>query len=129
MSIQDQPTQVAKKPINLKSVASVVPSVIAIASSVLSVLCSLLAALCLTYDAGSVHLTTEAALVIFGYIVVMGFGFLFGGAGCILGVVGVIITLVNKRFKLIWIPILAVVLGIVGVILMAVIGIPAEFNW
>lgn len=126
MSIEEQPMQ-AKKPTNLKSVASVVTSVVAVALSVLSIICSLLAALCLTYSSGSVHLTTEAALVIFGYIAIMGFGFIFGGAGCVMGIIGAIVTLVNKRFKLIWIPILAIVLGVVGIILTATIGIPAAW--
>ena len=126
MSIQEQPTKVGK-PTNLKSVASVVPSIVAIALSVLSVIFSLLAAfciLCLTNSFGSVHLTTEAALVIFLYIAIMGFGFLFGGAGFVMGIVGTIVTLVNKRFKLIWVPLLAIVLGIVGTILMVTIGLP-----
>ena len=113
MSIQEQPAQ-AGKPANLKSVASVVPSVVAVALAVLSVICSLLAALCLTYSSGSVHLTTEAALVIFSYIAVMGFGFLFGIGGCLMGFISAIVTLVNKRFKLIWLPILAIVLSVVG---------------
>ena len=126
MSIEEQPMQ-AGKPANLKSVASVVPSIVAVVSSVLSIICSLLAALCLTYSSGSVHLTTEAALVIFGYIAIMGFGFIFGGAGCVMGIIGAIVTLVNKRFKLIWIPILAIVLGVVGIILTATIGIPAAW--
>ena len=126
MSIQEQPTKVGK-PTNLKSVASVVPSIVAIALSVLSVIFSLLAAfciLCLTNSFGSVHLTTEAALVIFLYIAIMGFGFLFGGAGFVMGIVGTIVTLVNKRFKLIWLPLLAIVLGVVGTILMVTIGLP-----
>ena len=125
MSIQEQTTQAKKT--NLKSVASVVPSIVAIALSVLSVIFSLLAAfciLCLTNSFGSVHLTTEAALVIFLYIAIMGFGFLFGGAGFVMGIVGTIVTLVNKRFKLIWVPLLAIVLGIVGTILMVTIGLP-----
>ena len=127
MSIQEQPVQEGKPSTKLKTVASVVPSVVAIVLSVLSIICSLLAALCLTYSSGSVHLTTEAALVIFGYIAIMGFGFIFGCAGCLMGIIGAIVTLVNKRFKLIWIPILAIVLGVVGTILMATIGIPAGF--
>ncbi|MCR5614563.1 MAG: hypothetical protein K6F45_00170 [Saccharofermentans sp.] len=81
MSTQEQTTQAKKT--NLKSVASVVPSVVAAALAVLSIIFSLLAALCLNYSSGSVHLTTEAALVIFSYIAIMGFGFLLASAAAI----------------------------------------------
>ncbi len=39
-----------------------------------------------------------------------------------MGFIGAIVTLVNKRFKLIWIPILAIALGVLGFYLMSTIG-------
>lgn len=111
-----------EKPTNLKSVASAVPSILAMALSVLSIICSLLAGLCMLCHSDSEFPSAEVFLLGFVYLVVVSFGTIFIGGGWLMGFIGTIVTLVTKRFKQIWIPILAIALGVLGFYLMSTIG-------
>jgi hypothetical protein len=100
----------AKKP-----VAPLVVSIIALAMSVIACISSgLVPLLGLWGFTGSVHLTTEAAIAIFGIIAFGMFGCVLGPAGAIMGIVSAMVSIVMKRFTFIWMSILSVILGIVA---------------
>ena len=111
-----------EKPTNLRSIVATVPSILAVALSVLSIVCGLLAGLCMLYHSDSEFPSAEVLLVGFVYLVVVAFGVIFIGAGWLMGIVSTIVTLVTRRFKLIWIPVLAIALGVLGFYLMSTIG-------
>ena len=56
-------------------------------------------------------------LSVFGVIVCGGFGCIIGPAGALMGIVAGIVSIVKKRFALIWMSVLSVILGIASPII------------
>ena len=111
MSIQ-QTNMPGAQPVK-KPLAPLVVSIIALAISGIACISSgLVPLLGWLGFTGSVHLTTEAAISIFGIIVFGMLGCIFGPVGAIMGIVSAMVSIVMKRFALIWMSILSVLLGI-----------------
>lgn len=64
----------------------------------------------------STAVTNEAVLGIMGIMVFVVGAWIFGLLGLIMGIIVTIVGLVKKQFKLIWMPIVSVVLGIIPLI-------------
>ena len=62
-------------------------------------------------------LTNRAVLTVSGMIFFTGFTWVFAMVGGLMGFIMLIVDIVVKRVKIIWIPILAMVLGVISVIL------------
>ena len=103
------------------SAVPVVFSVIALVFSVLAIICAVI--LIIISNVGpesggtATALTNRAVLTVSGMIFFAGFTWLFAMAGGLMGFVMIIVDIIVKRVKIIWIPVLAVILGIISVIL------------
>ncbi len=101
-----------------KPVAPMVLSIIALCISGLSFISSIGMGILITFPGGGgVHLTMGVLLEIFGFMVCGAFGFFLGIAGAVMGIVAGIVTLVKKRFGIIWMPILSILLGIAATVI------------
>ena len=65
-------------------------------------------------------LTNRGVLTVSGMIFFTGFTWIFAMIGGFMGFVMTIVDIIVKRVKIIWIPVLAMVLGITGIILSTV---------
>ena len=105
---------------------SVIPAVFSVISLILSVLAFICVILLLIItrvgpESGgtATALTNRAVLTVSGMIFFAGFTWVFALIGGFTGLIMTIIDLVMKRFKIIWIPILSMVLGIISFVLSA----------
>ena len=112
--------QQEKKP----SAGPVVFSVIALAFSALALICAIV--LIIISGVGpesggsATALTNRAVLTVSGMIFFTGFTWIFAMIGGFMGFIMIIVDIVVKRVKIIWIPIVAVVLGVTSMILSTV---------
>ena len=109
--------QQEKKP----SAVPVVFSAIALTVSVLALICAVLLIVVSTVGPESggtaTALTNRAVLTVSGMIFFTGFTWVFAMIGGLMGFIMLIVDIVVKRVKIIWIPILAMVLGVISMIL------------
>ena len=109
--------QQEKKP----SAVPVVFSAIALTASVLALICAVLLIVVSAVGPESggtaTALTNRAVLTVSGMIFFTGFTWVFAMIGGLMGFIMLIVDIVVKRVKIIWIPILAMVLGITSVIM------------
>ena len=109
--------QQEKKP----SAVPVVFSAIALTASVLALICAVLLIVVSAVGPESggtaTALTNRAVLTVSGMIFFTGFTWVFAIVGGLMGFIMLIVDIVVKRVKIIWIPILAMVLGVISVIL------------
>ena len=109
--------QQEKKP----SAVPVVFSAIALTASVLALICAVLLIVVSAVGPESggtaTALTNRAVLTVSGMIYFTGFTWVFAMVGGLMGFIMLIVDIVVKRVKIIWIPILAMVLGVISVIL------------
>ena len=112
--------QQGKKP----SAVPTVISVISLIFSVLALICAIL--LIIVSNVGperggsATALTNRAVLTVSGMVFFTGFTWLFAMVGGFTGFIMTIVDAVVKRVRIIWIPILAVILGITSMILSTV---------
>lgn len=101
-----------------KQLAPLVLSIIALALSGLGFICSALTGtLLFAGPTANEYLTIEVMLSVFGVIVCGGFGCIIGPVGALMGIVAGIVSIVKKRFALIWMSVLSVILGIASPII------------
>lgn len=109
--------QQEKKP----SAVPVVFSSIALTASVLALICAVLLIVVSAVGPESggtaTALTDRAVLTVSGMIFFTGFTWVFAMVGGLMGFIMLIVDIIVKRVKIIWIPILAMVLGVISVIL------------
>ena len=109
--------QQEKKP----SAVPVVFSAIALTASVLALICAVLLIVVSAVGPESggtaTALTNRAVLTVSGLIFFTGFTWVFAMVGGLMGFIMLIVDIVVKRVKIIWIPILAMVLGVTSMIL------------
>ncbi|MCR5673005.1 MAG: hypothetical protein K6F87_04755 [Lachnospiraceae bacterium] len=108
--------QQIKKP----SAAPTVLSVIALAFSALALLCvmSLVIVTKVGPESGSATaLTWRAVFTVGGMIFFIGFTWILGIMGILAGLVMMIVDIATARKKILWIPILAVVVAIVSIVI------------
>ena len=109
--------QQEKKP----SAVPVVFSAIALTASALALICAVLLIVVSAVGPESggtaTALTNRAVLTVSGMIFFTGFTWVFAMVGGLMGFIMLIVDIVVKRVKIIWIPILAMVLGVISVIL------------
>ncbi len=103
------------------SAGPVVFSVIALAFSVLALICAIIliivSAIGPESGGSATALTNRAVLTVSGMIFFTGFTWIFALIGTLIGFVMTIVDIAVKRVKVIWIPVLAMVLGITSIIL------------
>ena len=106
------------------SVVPVVFSVIALASSGLALICAILlivvSAVGPEKGGSATALTNRAVLTVSGMIFFTGFTWMFATIGGFTGFIMTIVDIIVKRVRIIWIPVLAVVIGITSMILSTV---------
>ena len=106
------------------SAVPVVFSVIALVLSALALICSILliiiSAVGPERGGTATALTNRAVLTVSGMIFFTGFAWMFAMIGGFMGFVMTIVDIIVKRVKIIWIPVLAMVLGIASMILSTV---------
>ena len=95
-----------------KSSAPKIVSIIALVFSSIALISGAVSPLFLANPSGSVHLTNQAVLEISGFIVSSLFGFSFSLIGVVLGMIGAIMALTKKKSEIIWMPVLAIILGL-----------------
>ena len=107
-----------------QSAVPTVFSVISLVFSALALICAIL--LIIISNVGperggtATALTNRAVLTVSGMIFFVGFTWIFAMIGGFMGLVMTIVDAVVKRVRIIWIPILAIVLGVTSVILSTV---------
>ena len=103
------------------SAGPVVFSVIALAFSALALICAIIliivSAIGPESGGSATALTKRAVLTVSGMIFFTGFTWIFALIGALMGFVMTIADIAVKRVKVIWIPVLAMVLGITSIIL------------
>ena len=101
-----------------------VPTVISIISlvfSTLAIICAIL--LLLVVNVGpksggtSTALTNEAVLTVSGMIILIAGTWGFAIIGGLMGFIMTIIDIAIKRIRILWMPVLAMVMGIVGIVM------------
>ena len=106
------------------SAGPVIFSVIALVFSALALICAIvliiISAVGPESGGSATALTNRAVLTVSGMIFFTGFTWIFAMIGALLGFVMTIVDIVVKRVKIIWIPALAMVLGITSIILSTV---------
>ena len=103
------------------SVVPVVFSAIALAFSSLALICAVLlivvSAVGPESGGSATALTNRAVLTVSGMILFTGFTWIFAMIGGLMAFVMTIVDIIVKRVKIIWMPVLALVLGITSIIL------------
>ena len=103
------------------SAGPVIFSVIALAFSALALICAIvliiISAVGPESGGSATALTNRAVLTVSGMIFFTGFTWIFAMIGGLMGFVMTIVDIIVKRVKIIWIPVLAMVLGITSIIL------------
>ena len=106
------------------SAIPVVFSVVALVFSALALICAIVLLIISVVGPESggsaTALTNRAVLTVSGMIFFAGFTWLFAIIGGLMGFVMTIVDIIVKRIRIIWIPVLAMVLGIAGIILSTV---------
>ena len=106
------------------SAGPVIFSVIALAISVLALIFAIvliiISAVGPESGGSATALTNRAVLTVTGMIFFTGFTWIFALIGALMGFVMTIVDIVIKRVKIIWSPVLAMVLGITSIILSTV---------
>ena len=106
------------------SAVPVIFSVIALAFSALALICAIVLIIISSVGpergGSATALTNRAVLTVSGMIFFTGFTWIFAMIGGLMGFVMTIVDIVVKRVKIIWIPVLAMVLGITSIILSTV---------
>ncbi len=109
--------QQEKKP----SAVPVVFSAIALTASVLALICAILliivSAVGPESGGSATALTNRAVLTVSGMIFFTGFTWVFAMIGGFVGFIMLIVDIIVKRIKIIWIPIVAMVLSVTSIIL------------
>ena len=104
-----------------QSAVPVVFSVIAFTASVLALICALLLIIVTAVGPESggtaTALTNRAVLTVSGMIFFTGFTWVFAMIGGFMGFIMVIVDVIVKRVKIIWLPIAAMVLAVASMIL------------
>ena len=106
------------------SAVPVVFSVIALVFSALAMICAIVLIIISVVGpergGSATALTNRAVLTVSGMIFFTGFTWIFAMIGGLMGFVMTIVDIIVKRVKIIWIPALAMVLGITSIILSTV---------
>ena len=106
------------------SAVPVVFSVIALVLSTLALICAIVLIIISVVGpeggGSATALTNRAVLTVSGLIFFTGFTWIFAMIGGLMGFVMTIVDIIVKRVKIIWIPALAMVLSITGIILSTV---------
>ena len=106
------------------SAGPMIISVIALVFSALALICAIvliiISAVGPESGGSATALTNRTVLTVSGMIFFTGFTWIFAMSGGLMGFVMTIVDIIVKRAKIIWIPVLAMVLGITSIILSTV---------
>ena len=112
--------QQEKRPSKVPVVFSVIALVFSVLALIFAILLIVVSAVGPERGGSATALTNRAVLTVSGMIFFTGFTWLFAMIGGLIGFVMTIVDIIVKRVKIIWIPVLAMVLGIISMILSTV---------